>query len=57
MKIWCFAAISVAVLGFAMARPEGQLAAKFLDEVREYLETQEADTYGEINFYSRYHSH
>lgn len=57
MKIWCFAAISVAVLGFAMARPEGQLAAKFLDEVREYLETQEADTYGEINFYSPHHGY
>ena len=41
MKTWCFVAISMALLTFAMARPEGQLAAKFLDEVLEYLETQE----------------
>ena len=50
MKIWCFAAISVAILYLAMARPEGPLTAKFLDDVREYLETQEDDTYGEINY-------
>ena len=48
MKIWYLAVISSALLAFAIARPEGNPVVEFLDQVREYLETQEDESFGEI---------
>ena len=44
----------MALLTFTVARPEGDLqAVEFLDQVRNYLETQKVDdTYGKTCYFS-----